>query len=78
MNQLWQMSTELIESFGGFVLSLTADTLLALWGVDTSQEDDAERAVRAALAIHNNLSSQISDLTASKYAQVIGFPARFL
>jgi hypothetical protein len=64
------MSSELIESFGGFVLSLTADTLLALWGVDYSQEDDAERAVKAALAVHNNLSSQISDFTGSEFEDI--------
>ena len=43
---------EEVERFGGTVAQLTGDGVLALFGAPTAHEDDSERAVRAALAIH--------------------------
>lgn len=40
-----------VDEFGGSVSELAGDGLLALFGAPTSHEDDAERAVRAGLAI---------------------------
>src|SRR5215831_6354080 len=45
-----------IKRFGGTVAQLTGDGLYALFGVPIAHEDDAERAVRAALAIHTALA----------------------
>jgi class 3 adenylate cyclase len=45
-----------IKRFGGIVAQLTGDGLYALFGVPSAHEDDAERAVRAALAIHEALA----------------------
>jgi len=43
--------TALIQSHRGRVLQYTGDGLLAAFGGEAAQEDDAERAIRAALAI---------------------------
>lgn len=40
---------EVIERYGGFVDKVIGDAVMAVWGVPTSREDHAERAVRAAL-----------------------------
>ena len=40
-----------IEAFGGHVKDLAGDGVLAFFGAPTTREDDAERAVRAALRI---------------------------
>jgi ABC-type transport system substrate-binding protein/class 3 adenylate cyclase len=42
---------EEVERFEGTVAQLTGDGVLALFGAPTAHEDDAERSVRAALAI---------------------------
>jgi class 3 adenylate cyclase len=40
-----------IERFGGFIAKSTPDGMLACFGYPQAHEDDAERAVRAALAV---------------------------
>src|SRR6185437_12795207 len=42
---------EEVERFGGTVVQLTGDGVLALFGAPFAHEDDSERAVRSALAI---------------------------
>jgi class 3 adenylate cyclase len=41
----------LIERYGGTVEKFIGDAVMALWGAPVAQEDDAERAVRAALEL---------------------------
>jgi class 3 adenylate cyclase len=43
--------TGLVESHQGKVLQYAGDSLLAVFGADAAQEDDAERAVHAGLAV---------------------------
>jgi class 3 adenylate cyclase len=42
-----------LERFGGTVEKFIGDAVMALFGAPTAHEDDPERAVRAALAIHD-------------------------
>lgn len=47
-----RMSEE-VRRFGGTVLNVVGDQIVAVFGAPVSHEDDAERAVRAALAIRD-------------------------
>ncbi|MCU0607330.1 MAG: tetratricopeptide repeat protein [Candidatus Edwardsbacteria bacterium] len=51
MNALWQRLDGVITAHGGMVDKHIGDAVMALWGALTVREDDAERAVRAALAM---------------------------
>ena len=42
---------EIVARFGGEVDKFIGDAVMAVWGATTAQEDDAERAVRAALEL---------------------------
>jgi ABC-type transport system substrate-binding protein/class 3 adenylate cyclase len=51
-----------VRRFDGTVAQLTGDGLLALFGAPVSHGDDAERAVRAALTMHEALASYAADV----------------
>jgi class 3 adenylate cyclase/predicted ATPase len=46
----------LIERFGGTVAKFIGDAVMAVWGTPVAREDDAERAVRAGLALTQEIS----------------------
>ena len=62
---------EAVERFGGTVAQLTGDGVLALFGAPVAHEDDAPRAVRAALAIHEAMEE-----FATKVAPAYGLELR--
>ena len=41
----------IVERYGGIVEKFIGDAVMAVWGVPTAHEDDAERAVRAGLEL---------------------------
>ena len=43
------LATEVIGRYGGVVEKFIGDAVMAVWGAPTAREDDAERAVRAAI-----------------------------
>jgi class 3 adenylate cyclase/tetratricopeptide (TPR) repeat protein len=45
----FDLSSEIVRRYGGTVEKYIGDAVMAIWGAPTSHEDDAERAVRAAL-----------------------------
>src|SRR5213592_4006012 len=51
-----------VKRFGGSVAQYTGDGLYALFGAPSAHEDDAERAVRAALSIQNAISGYAKDV----------------
>ncbi|MGD0766200.1 MAG: adenylate/guanylate cyclase domain-containing protein, partial [Dehalococcoidia bacterium] len=53
-----------IRRFGGYVDKVVGDEIMALFGAPRAQEDDAGKAVAAALAMHHaleNLTAQLTD-----------------
>ena len=61
VNAYLDEASKAVTGFGGHVLKRLGDGLMALFGYPLAQENDAERAVRAALAIQRALA----DLNAS-------------
>ena len=51
-----------IDAFGGRVDKIIGDAIVALFGAPTAHEDDAERAVRAALRMQDTLATATADL----------------
>jgi len=49
LSRYFTIATEVIERYGGKVEKFIGDAVMALWGAPVAREDDAERAVRAAL-----------------------------
>ena len=55
VNAYLDQASAAVTDFGGHVLKKLGDGLMALFGYPHAQENDAERAVRAALAIQRAL-----------------------
>ena len=51
LSQYFERCRSLIEGLGGTVEKFIGDAVMAVWGTPVAREDDAERAVRAALAL---------------------------
>ena len=49
--QYFDRCRALIGRYGGTVEKFIGDAVMAVWGTPVAREDDAERAVRAALAL---------------------------
>jgi adenylate cyclase len=45
-----------VEGHGGFVEKFVGDAVMAMFGAPTAHEDDPERALRAALAMHQRVA----------------------
>ncbi len=58
----FQRLVAVVESYGGKVDKIIGDAIVALFGAPVAHEDDAERAVRAALRMQELLSDAASDL----------------
>jgi class 3 adenylate cyclase/tetratricopeptide (TPR) repeat protein len=49
LTRYFDTARQLVGRYGGMVEKFIGDAVMAVWGTPTAQEDDAERAVRAAL-----------------------------
>ncbi|MFZ0040516.1 MAG: adenylate/guanylate cyclase domain-containing protein [Solirubrobacteraceae bacterium] len=56
MSQYYDRCRALIERYGGMVAKFIGDAVMAVWGTPVAREDDAERAVRAALTLTQAVS----------------------
>jgi class 3 adenylate cyclase len=61
VDRLWDEVGHIIVDHGGRVLQHLGDGVMALWGGEHSAEDDAERAVRAGLAMLEAIQAFESD-----------------
>ena len=59
VNAYLDEATRAVTGLGGHVLKKLGDGLMALFGYPAAQENDAERAVRAALAIQRALAETL-------------------
>ena len=49
LSRYFELASDVVGRYGGTVEKFIGDAVMAVWGAPTTQEDDAERAVRAAL-----------------------------
>jgi len=64
LSRYFDACRRLIELYGGTVEKFIGDAVMAVWGAPTATEDDAERAVRAALDLVAAVSSLGEELGA--------------
>ncbi|MBA3788048.1 MAG: adenylate/guanylate cyclase domain-containing protein, partial [Actinobacteria bacterium] len=70
LTRYFELARTTIERYGGTVEKFIGDAVMALWGAPVAHEDDAERAVRAALELvaavpelHGELQARAGVLT---------------
>jgi class 3 adenylate cyclase/tetratricopeptide (TPR) repeat protein len=51
LSRYFDMARALVTAHGGMIEKFIGDAVMALWGAPTAHEDDAERAVRVAIAL---------------------------
>ena len=57
LSDYFDRSREIIERFGGVVEKFIGDAVMAAWGAVATNEDDAERAVRAGMELVDMVAS---------------------
>jgi class 3 adenylate cyclase len=62
LSTYFEESRRIITRYGGSVEKFIGDAVMAVWGVPTSHEDDAERAVRAGLELVAKVTAMGEDL----------------
>ncbi|MGH7643047.1 MAG: AAA family ATPase [Candidatus Dormibacteria bacterium] len=72
LGRYFDLCRERIERYGGTVEKFIGDAVMAVWGAPVAQEDDAERAVRAALDLVDAVSSLGEDVGAAQLAARAG------
>ena len=65
IDEVMRIMAEQVRRYDGTVAQLVGDELLALFGVPVSHEDDAERALRAALAIQRAIAQYAQEVEAA-------------
>ena len=53
LNRFFAAADAVVQSFGGYIDKHIGDAVMAVFGAPTAHTDDPERAVRAALAVHD-------------------------
>ncbi len=68
----FESCSQVIARYGGTVEKFIGDAVMAVWGVPTAHEDDAERAVRAGLELVNLITALGTDLGVPDLAMRVG------
>ena len=63
LDEIVRMIATTVCDFGGTVAQIAGDGVLALFGAPLSHEDDAERAVRAAIALQGAIARQAREVS---------------
>jgi class 3 adenylate cyclase len=66
LSRYFETCRRLIELYGGTVEKFIGDAVMAVWGTPTATEDDAERAVRAAMDLVAAVSTLGQELAAEE------------
>jgi class 3 adenylate cyclase len=69
LSRYFETARTLIERYGGTVEKFIGDAVMAVWGAPVTQEDDAERAVRAGLELVAAVTALGSDVGADLAAR---------
>ncbi|MGH7666171.1 MAG: adenylate/guanylate cyclase domain-containing protein, partial [Candidatus Dormibacteria bacterium] len=72
LSRYFDLCRELVERYGGTVEKFIGDAVMAVWGAPVAQEDDAERAVRAALDLVEAVATLGEEVGATKLAARAG------
>nr|MBA2373013.1 zinc ribbon domain-containing protein [Chloroflexota bacterium] len=57
LSRYFDIARAIVERYGGTVEKFIGDAVMAVWGTPLAHEDDAERAVRAALELVDGVSA---------------------
>jgi class 3 adenylate cyclase len=72
LSRYFDDARQVITRYGGTVEKFIGDAVMAVWGVPTSHEDDAERAVRAGLELVATVAAAGEDLGLDGLAARVG------
>lgn len=72
LSRYFEECRQIVDRYGGTVEKFIGDAVMAVWGVPTAHEDDAERSVRAGLELVNRIEAMGSDLGAPDLAMRVG------
>ena len=72
LSRYFETSRAVIARYGGVVEKFIGDAVMAVWGTPTTMEDDAERAVRAALELVDAVSALGDEVGAPELAARAG------
>ncbi|HEU0236424.1 MAG TPA: adenylate/guanylate cyclase domain-containing protein [Candidatus Limnocylindrales bacterium] len=70
LSRYFETASEIVARYGGTIEKFIGDAVMAVWGAPTAHEDDAERAVRAALDLVGSIGALGDELGAELSGRV--------
>jgi class 3 adenylate cyclase/tetratricopeptide (TPR) repeat protein len=71
LTRYFELARTIVDRYGGTIEKFIGDAVMAVWGAPTTHEDDAERAVRAALEIVDGVPGLRNERTVQARAGVL-------
>jgi class 3 adenylate cyclase len=72
LGRYFELAREVVERYGGSIEKFIGDAVMAVWGTPAAREDDAERAVRAALDLVAAVPALAADRPQARAAVLTG------